>query len=95
MTRNLFITRHMYIPSHNPHGSALLPILLKTTHTHTPTSLIPVIIMFLLILRHPRIPLLFLSSNKRLESMLLASSEVYRSDLTLGYGFGDEDIFDT
>ena len=93
MTHNPFITRHMYIPSHNPHGSALLPILLKTTHS--PTSIIPAIIMFLLIFPHPRIPLLFLSSNKRLESMLLASSEVYRSDLTLGYGFGDEDVFDT
>ena len=93
MTHNPFITRHMYIPSHNPNSSALLPILLKATHS--PTSLIPAIIMLILILRHPRIPLLFLSSNKRLESMLLASSEVYRSDLTLGHGFGYEDVFDT
>ena len=51
--------------------------------------------MLLLILPHPRIPLLLLSSNKRLESMLLASSEVYRGDLTLGYRFGYEDVFDT
>ena len=90
MTHIPFITRHMYIPSHNPHGSTLLPILLKSTH-----PLIPVIIMLLLILPHPRIPLLLLSSNKRLESMLLASSEVYRGDLTLGYRFGYEDVFDT
>lgn len=49
--------------------------------------------MLFLILPHPRIPLLFFSSNKRLESMLLASSEVDRGDLTLRYSFGYEDVF--
>ena len=63
--------------------------------THPPTAIIPFIIMFFPILPHPRIPLLFFSSDERLEFMLLASSEVDRSSLTLGYGFGYEDVFDT
>ncbi len=87
------MTHHMYIPSHNPNSSTLLPILLKTTHS--PTALIPFIIVVFPILLHPRIPLLFFSSDERLESMLLASSEVDRGSLPLGYGFGYEDVFDT
>ena len=51
--------------------------------------------MFVPILPHPRIPLLFLSSDERLKFMLLASSEVDRGSLALGYGFGYEDVFDT
>ena len=51
--------------------------------------------MFLPILPYPRIPLLFFSSNERLESMLLTPSEVDRGDFTLGDGFGYENVFDT
>ena len=51
--------------------------------------------MFFRVLPHLRIPLLFFSSDERLESMLLASSEVDRGSLPLGYGFGYENVFDT
>ena len=91
MTHNPFITHHIYIPSHSPNSSTLLPILLETTHS--PTAFIPTIIILFLILPHPRIPLLFFSSNKRLKPMLLTSSEVDWSDLSLGNGFGYKDVF--
>lgn len=87
------MTHHIYIPSHNPNSSTLLPVLLKTTHATT--ALIPLIIIIFPILPHSRIPLLFFGSNERLEFMLLASSEVDWSSLPLGYGFGYENVFDT
>ncbi len=93
MTHNPIHHTSLYIPSHNPNSSTLLPILLKTTHPTT--TLIPIIIMFFPILPHPRIPFFFFTSNERLKSMLLASSEVDGGGLPLSYGFGYEDVFDT